>query len=123
MSPAQLGVLIPIIISVGLFALIFGIFYLRNKERMAMIERGMEPNINLPKRQSNPAFSLTFGLLLIGSGLGLFIAHMLNQWVFTDHGRIVNYPAVYFALIAIFGGLGLLISYFIERNANQKKDL
>lgn len=123
MSPAQLGVLIPMIISVGLFALIFGIFYLRNKERMAMIERGMEPNINLPKRQSNPAFSLTFGLLLIGSGLGLFIAYMLNQWVFTDHGRIVDSPAVYFALIAIFGGLGLFISYLIERKANQKKEL
>lgn len=116
-------ILFSILVPLGLFALIFGIFYLRNKERMAMIERGMELNINLPKRQSNPAFSLTFGLLLIGSGLGLFIAYMLNQWVFTDHGRIVDSPAVYFALIAIFGGLGLFISYLIERKNEQKKDL
>lgn len=123
MDANQLAVFIPIITSIGLFLLIFGIHYLRNKERMAMIERGMEPNINLPKRQSNPAFSLTFGLLLIGSGLGLFIAYMLNQWVFTDHGRIVDSPAVYFALIAIFGGLGLFISYLIERKTSQKKEL
>ena len=87
-----------------------------------MIERGMDPRTDLPKqRQSNPAFSLTLGLLLIGSGLGLFIAFMLNQWVFTDHG--IDSDAVYFALIAIFGGLGLFTAYLIEKKANQKKQL
>ena len=118
----NVALLIPILVPSGMFALIFGIFYLKNKERMAMIERGMDPRTDLPKpRQSNPA--LTFGLLLIGSGLGLFLAFMLNQWVFTDHGRIVDSPAVYFALIAVFGGLGLFTAYLIEKKSSQKKEL
>ena len=122
MDQNQLALLIPILVSLGLFALIFGITYLRNRERMSMIERGMDPRTDLPKqRQNNPAFTLTLGLLLIGSGLGLFIAFMLNQWVFTDHG--IDSDAVYFGLIAIFGGLGLFISYLIEKKANQKKQL
>ncbi|RYE20178.1 MAG: hypothetical protein EOP42_27865, partial [Sphingobacteriaceae bacterium] len=97
MSPAQLGVLIPIITSVGFFLLIFGIYYLRNQERMAMIERGMDPRSNLPKqRQTNPAFTLTSGLLLIGSGLGLFLAYLLDILVFSDHQ--MSNPALYFSL-------------------------
>ncbi|MEX8547712.1 MAG: DUF6249 domain-containing protein [Mucilaginibacter sp.] len=118
----NIALLIPILVPLGLFAMIFGIYHLKNKERMTMIERGMDPNADLPKqRQSNPAFTLTFGLLLIGSGLGLFIAFMLNQWVFTDRG--IDSDAVYFGLIAIFGGIGLLISYFIENKANKQKEL
>ena len=113
-------ILIPILIFLGAFALVFGIRYLQNKERMAMIERGMDLRSNLPKqRQKN--LTLTFGLLLIGSGLGLFIAYMLDIFVLV-HYRSFN-PGVYFSLIAIFGGIGLLVSYFIENKANQKKEL
>lgn len=123
MSPAQLGVLIPIIVSVGLFALIFGIFYLRNKERMAMIERDINPSIPSPKRKEINVTSLQFGLLIMGSGLGLFIAFLLDELVFTSRSHYVDSTPIYFALIAIFGGLGLFISYIIERKIEQKKDL
>jgi len=122
MDANQLAVLIPIITFVGLFLLIFGIYYLRNKERMAMIERGMEPQTNFPKKQDNRSFSLTFGLLLIGAGLGLFIAYLLDYLVFSSRFHYVDTTAIYFALIAIFGGLGLFISYLIESKSNQKKD-
>lgn len=119
-----LALLIPILISLGLFALIFGIVYLRNKERMAMIERGMDPRTYLPKpRQSNPAFTLTFGLLLIGSGFGLFIAYLMDYFLFSNRFHYVDTTAIYFALIAIFGGLGLFTAYQIENKANQKKEL
>ncbi len=123
MDANQLAVLIPIITFVGLFLLIFGIYYLRNKERMAMIERGMEPQTNFTKKQDNRSFSLTFGLLLIGAGLGLFIAYLLDYLVFSSRFHYVDTTAIYFALIAIFGGLGLFISYLIESKSNQKKEL
>jgi len=122
MDANQLAVLIPIITFVGLFLLIFGIYYLRNKERMAMFERGMEPQTNFTKKQDNRSFSLTFGLLLIGAGLGLFIAYLLDYLVFSSRFHYVDTTAIYFALIAIFGGLGLFISYLIESKSNQKKD-
>ncbi|WP_299290643.1 DUF6249 domain-containing protein [uncultured Mucilaginibacter sp.] len=120
MDTGNLALLMIIIVSLGLFAMIFGIMYLRNKERMAMIERGMNPEIELPKlRQNNSSISLTTGFLLIGSGLGLFIAYMINHFALADNDN----PAIFFALIAIFGGIGLLISYFIENKANKQKEL
>ena len=124
MGTAQLGVLASILVPLAFLALIFGVFYLRNRERMSMIERGMDPRTNLPRqRQSNnPSINLTFGLLMIGSGLGLFIAYLMDFFVFRDQG-ILDSPAIYFALIAFFGGLGLLISYFIEKKSDQKKEL
>ncbi len=118
MDQNQLAVLIPILIPLAFFAMIFGIFYLKNKERMAMIERGMEPTLPKPKRQEINVTSLQFGLLIMGCGIGLFIAYLLNYFLFKEESL-----AIYFSLIAIFGGLGLLISYIVERKANQKKEL
>ncbi len=123
MNNGTVALLMIVSVSLGLFLMIFGIAYLRNRERMAMIERGMNPETELPKpRQGNSSINLTFGLLLIGSGLGLFIAYILDYFVFRNQG-ILDSPAVYFALIAMFGGLGLLISYLIENKANRKKEL
>ncbi len=122
MDTGNLALLMVILVSLGLFVLIFGIVYLRNKERMAMIERGIEPNNELNKvypKRDNSSFNLTSGLLLIGSGLGLFIAYMINHYALSD----AENPAIFFSLIAIFGGLGLLISYLIENKANKQKEL
>lgn len=78
---------------------------------MAMIERGMDPRRYRP--QSAPYQNLKWGLLLIGAGLGLFLAYVLDRTAFKS--TVDDNEAIYFALIAIFGGLGLLISYVIEK--------
>jgi hypothetical protein len=109
MDSDQLGVLIPILVPIAMFAMIFGIVYLYKRERMAMIERGMDPRGYKP--QSAPYQNLKWGLLLIGAGLGLCLAYILDRSVFHDDDN----PAMYFGLIAIFGGLGLFISYLIEK--------
>jgi len=103
--------LIPILISLGFFAMVFGIVYLKNKEKMAMIERGMDPRAY--KAQPAPYQNLKWGLLLVGAGLGLFLAFVLDRTVF--HSIEEHNPAIYFSLIAIFGGAGLVLSYRIEK--------
>jgi len=120
---AQFGIMAGIVISLGFFAMIFGIIYLRKREKMAMIERGMDPRRYKP--QSAPFQNLKWGLLLIGAGTGLFLAYLLAHTVFknvgTDYDNDGN-VAVYFALIAIFGGLGLFLSYRIEKKEADKED-
>lgn len=111
MDTANLGILCGIIISLGFFGMIFGIVYLYKRERMAMIERGMDPRRYKP--QSAPYLNLKWGLLLIGAGLGLFLAFLMDRTVFAS-SRYEN-EAIYFALIAICGGLGLFTSYRIEK--------
>ncbi|MBC7401233.1 MAG: hypothetical protein H7289_14940 [Mucilaginibacter sp.] len=118
MSIGVIGVMIPIIVSIGLFALIFGIVYLRNREKMAMIERGMNPGVDF--KPANRNFVLTWGCLLIGSGLGLFLAYILDNTLY--FARDNENPALYFALIAIFGGAGLFVSYLIEKKDAKKEE-
>ena len=102
-------VLIPIVMFAGGFAMIFGIVYLRTRENMAMIEKGMNPkrNANLPA----PFRSLKFGLLLAGAGAGLLLAYIIDHNTVRPHD-----PApIYFSLLAIGGGLGLIGSYAMEK--------
>ena len=82
--------LVPIVLFTGLFALLFSIFYLRNKENMAMLEKGLNPREHSFFPQ--PFLSLKFGLLLTGAGLGLFTAYMLDVLMF---GSVINTDPLY----------------------------
>ena len=112
-------ILIPLVMFVGGFAMIFGIFYLKTRQNLAMIEKGMNPKefANRPAPYKN----LKWALLLIGAGIGLFLAfildnHILPAQVVNQFGdrRDENVP-IYFSLIAIGGGLGLFGSYRMEK--------
>jgi len=119
-------VLVPITLFAGGFAMIFGIVYLKTKENLAMVEKGMNP-----KQQYNrpaPFKSLKLGLLLLGAGLGLLLAFIIDMNM-TPRGAFPRHDdanaAIYFALIAMGGGLGLISSYAIERKylLDRKDDL
>ncbi|GAA4460889.1 hypothetical protein GCM10023093_04540 [Nemorincola caseinilytica] len=116
-------------ITLSICLLIFGIVYVRNKENMALIERGINPRISDPRPRH--FVNLKWGLLLAGAGLGLLIAYFIDinttVWVTTPNGERYQQdnPAIYFSLIAIGGGIGLVLSYFIEKRhwkEIEKKD-
>jgi hypothetical protein len=102
--------LVPIFMSLGAFAMVFGVVYLRTRENMALIEKGKDP------RAARPYRSLKTGLLFLGAGIGLFFAYFIDRNLPGEHANV----AIYFSLIAIGGGLGLLGSYYIEKKAVMK---
>ncbi len=112
------GDLVGAIVCTSMFAMIFGIVYLYNRQKMAMIERGMDPRAY--RTQPAPFKYLKWAFLLIGSGVGLLLATILSHAVFSYVDSQHN-PSVYFSMIGIFGGLGLLISYFIEKKETVDK--
>lgn len=115
--PASVALFL-IVMFTGFFACVFGIFYLRARQNLAMIEKGMNPKefANRPAPYKN----LKWALLLIGAGCGLFLAYLLDYYVLSG-GGYNNYNhdgknvPIYFSLIAIGGGLGLFGSYKIEK--------
>lgn len=114
--------LVPITLFLGAFAMVFGIRYLLNKEKMAMIERGINPSVN--KANPQPFLSLKFGLLLVGIGIGLLAALFTVRGIFSDemtHAQEGQAVAIYFGCIGVFGGLGLIISYLVEKKWMDKK--
>ena len=109
--------LIPILVPLGLFAMIFGIVYLQKKENLAMIDKGMNPKLS-SQRGPEPFKNLKWGLLLVGAGIGLFLAYLFDQYM----SRNDENEALYFALIAIGGGTGLIISYKMEMKELNRRN-
>lgn len=127
MRPEELVFLWLILMSLGICAMIFGLRYMRNKENMAMIDKGLDPSIRPEKPRPAPFRNLKWGLLLVGSGLGLLAAYLMdNTFLYNlGHDRFGNdggNVAIYFAMIAIGGGLGLISSYRIEKKELLDKE-
>lgn len=117
-------ILVPISFFLGTFAMVFGIRYLSNKEKMAMIERGIDPGIS--KSVPKPYLSLKFGLLMVGLGLGLLIALLTVKNVYGSnigHAEEGQVAAIYFGFLGIFGGFGLITSFIIEKKAIDHQSL
>jgi hypothetical protein len=109
---AMVAIFIPITAILGTVGMIILLRKFKNDERMAMIEKGMV----LPQKQPmkiDPAGIMIPGFLFVGAGLGLIIAEFVSS----------NFPdsvGIYFGLILLFGGLGLLVAYFIQYKLSEK---
>ncbi len=106
---------------IAAFATVFGIMYVfytsRNKERMALIEKGADANLFKISKDplSFKKFSLKFGMFMAGIGIGFLVGFLLrsNIKMVPDEGPLYAGP------ILLFGGLGLVASYFIARKLND----
>ena len=116
MHEGQLAIMWLLLSTLALFALVFGIRYIINKENMALIEKGINPKEY--SRRSTPYRSLKTGLLLLGAGIGLALAYFITQYILHDYEN----PALWFALIGIGGGVGLIASYRIEKKELMDKE-
>ena len=123
-----------ITMSVSICAVIFGMRYMRNKENMAMIEKGLDPKIRPERPRPAPFRSLKWGLLCVGAGLGLFLAYLLDNTLLYHVGHYISRygggeyeinganVSLYFAFIAVGGGMGLITSYRIEKKELLDKE-
>ncbi len=112
------------IIIVGLiFGAIFGVFYLyfstRNKERLALIEKGAEASIffSSKNRRSAPFWKvliLNLSLILISIGIGVFLASML---VMMGVDEEVAYPGTIF----LMAGIGLFVGFNMTKNLEKEQ--
>jgi len=106
--------LVPILVPLAFFAMVFGIVYIvvtaRNREKMLLIEKGTDPKLFESVKKSSVGGILKWALLLVGVGLGIFIASMLVE-------AGMNEPASYFGMICLFGGIGLLVAYKIDHKS------
>ncbi len=102
-----------IVITGIIFGTIFGIIYLlvsaRNKERMALIEKGADASIFYNKnKRITPVWKvliLNLSLLLTGIGIGIIIGGILD-YNFGIHGEVA-YPGTIF----LMAGLGLFTGF------------
>ncbi len=105
-----------ILIPLALFASIFGILYVyftaRNRERMSMIEKGVDPSIFTRKR-SYSNMTLKFGMLLVGVSLGILIGSLIDEYTTLPE------EVAYFSMIFLFGGLALITNSVLEEKRSK----
>jgi hypothetical protein len=106
--------LIVLIIFAAIFGIVFVVAQARNRERMAMIEKGVSPKDFMTERRPNSYGILKWALLLVGIGFGLFIGGVLDAYT-----SIPEEPA-YFAAALFFGGAGLFAAFLISKKAEDK---
>lgn len=101
-----------ILIPLSFFAVVFGIVYLyfstRNKERLALIEKGADASIfNIGKRTGSSwrVIVINLAFLLMGIGLGVFVGNVLDTY------SGLNSEAVYPSMIFLMAGVGLYVGY------------
>jgi len=106
--------LTPIFVLAIIFGFLYGIIYLniRRKERMALLEKGADPAIFQPPPTDKIA-SLRYGMLLIGLAIGILMGNILE--VSTRLGT----EASYFSMVFLFGGIALVLSYFIGKSMSK----
>lgn len=107
-----------IIIPIGFFTFIFGIAYIylttRHRERMALIEKGVEISLfRSEKKNLNNYTLVNLALLCLGVGLGILIGYIFAE------KRGIEESVAYTSAIFIFSGLSLLFSIFIVKKMNQ----
>jgi len=117
MEPMMVGILVPL----GFAAMVFGIVYVsvssRNRERMALIERGADPTLFEARKKANNGGIMKVGLFFVGIGLGVVMAYLISSGVGMDEG------AAYPAMIFIFGGLALILSHLWQRKQEKYDEL
>ncbi len=113
MQQGQLAIIWLLLSTLAFFMLVFGLRYIINKENMAMIEKGLNPKefANRPAPYKN----LKWALLLMGAGVGLFLAYLLDNFALADRHTGPDNAPIYFSLIAIGAGAGLFGSYLMEK--------
>ena len=107
--------LTPVLVLLIIFGFIYGIVYLgvRRKERMTMLDRGVDPSVFNEMRPGMAG--IRYGLLLIGVAVGILIGNIL------DATTVLEEEVSYFSMIFLFGGLALVISYFLEKHQAKKE--
>lgn len=98
--------------------------YARRKERLLMIEKmNVVGDLELPDKDvlKRSFTALRVGCLLIGVGVGLLIGVMV-QTMLVNAGYDMNqwpdrklFEMSFTACVLLFGGIGLLVSYPLER--------
>jgi hypothetical protein len=101
-------------ISVSLVVFGIGYYYFttRHKERMAIMEKGLSPDIFKGLNNYLPLL-LTLGIVSIGISAGIAVGYLLHDWL--SAGAIYAVPFSIF----FFLGISLLASYVILKRMNH----
>ena len=109
-------VLIPLIVFGTFFGIMYVYFTTRNKERLALIEKGADATLfkSGPGKNITGIVVLNIALLAIGIGVGVLLGSLLAM-------NGMDEEIAMSSMIFICGGFGLLAGFFVSRKFKDDK--
>lgn len=109
-------------ICLTVFGIIYTFFTYRNKERMALIESGLDIAYFRKTVQRQNIILLSFGLIFIGFSIGVFSGFFFEKYLLENYNPkdYRNYPQAYISMVTFFMGLAMLVSFFLNKRLRKK---
>jgi len=105
---------VEILVPMTVFACIFGVFYVffttRNKERLAMIDKGANPDIFAARRSR---WGIKIGLMAMGIATGVLMGQMIA------HFSIMDEEPATLSMIFLWAGAGLVLEHFLAKKEEK----
>lgn len=106
--------LVEVLVPMSVFATIFGVLFMffstRNRERLAMIEKGVDPSMFTTRYNR---IGIKIGLLAVGISLGVLFAQLIVHTT-----KMEEEPATV-SMIFLFAGAGLVVEHFLAKKEKQ----
>lgn len=97
------GIFVPIGFFLAIFAILYVYWTTRTKERLALVEKGMDAGIF--KGETSKYALMKWGIFLIALSVGVISGYALSQ--------VMNEVASHFTTILFFGGVGLIVAHVV----------
>ncbi len=111
-----------IAICLTVFGTIYTFFTYRNKERMALVESGMDIEYFRKTVGRQNFFLLSLGLVFIGFSIGVFSGFFFEKYLLENYNPNTyrNYPQAYICMIAFFMGAAMLVAFFVNKRLKRR---
>ena len=106
------GIFVPISFFLAIFAILYVYWTTRTKERLALVEKGLDAGIF--KGECSQLSLVKWGIFLIAVGLGVIVGYSLSN--------VMDEVVAFFTAILVLGGVGLIVAYVITSKLLKKKE-
>lgn len=105
------GLFVPIAFFLTIFAILYVYYTTRSRERLALVEKGADAS--LFKVPDSKYTLLKWGIFLIALAVGVISGFALSN--------VVNEVVAFFTAILLFGGIGLIVAYWVTSKLAGKE--
>ena len=109
-------------ICLTIFGIAYTYFTYRNKERLALIDSGLDLDFFRKSIRKQNNFLLAFGIIFIGFSVGILTGFFFEKYLLLNYNpkNYHNYPQAYLSMITLFMGTGMLVSFYIVRRLSKQ---
>ncbi len=118
--PYEFFVIIAVCLTI--FGIVYTLLTYRNKERMALIDSGLDMDFFKKALRRQNLVLLSAGLVFIGFSIGVVCGFFFEKYLLLNYNPndYRNYPQAYVSMVTLFMGIGMTVAYFLNRRINKQ---